>query len=146
MKTTQNMKLPILSALSLLLCCTSCTGFLSREPLGTLTQGDFDEGGSFEGQVMGLYADLRSEGTSGLQFVAIHSIRSDDADKGSTVSDGVDAEAMFDNFEYVATHWLMQAYWTHHYQLIHHANSVIADIEQQGDLDDYTTRVNMGEA
>lgn len=146
MKTTQNMKLPILSALSLLLCCTSCTGFLSREPLGTLTQGDFDEGGSFEGQVMGLYADLRSEGTSGLQFVAIHSIRSDDADKGSTVSDGVDAEAMFDNFEYTATHWLMQAYWTHHYQLIHHANSVIADIEQQGDLDDYTTRVNMGEA
>lgn len=147
MKTIKNKKQQItLAALSLLFLFTSCSDFLSREPLGTLTKDDFEEGGSFEGQVMGLYADLRSEGTSGLQFVAIHSIRSDDADKGSTVSDGIDAEAMFDNFSYVATHWLLTAYWTHHYQLIHHANSIISDIEELGDLSDYNTKVNMGEA
>lgn len=147
MKTIKNKKQQItLVALSLLFLFPSCSDFLSREPLGTLTKDDFEEGGSFEGQVMGLYADLRSEGTSGLQFVAIHSIRSDDADKGSTVSDGIDAEAMFDNFSYVATHWLLTAYWTHHYQLIHHANSIISDIEELGDLSDYNTKVNMGEA
>lgn len=134
-----------LLVLPFLLLFTSCNDFLEREPLGTQTRND-SSASSFEGQVMGLYADLRSEGTSGLQFVAIHSIRSDDADKGSTVSDGVDAEAMFDNFGYVATHWLLQAYWTDHYELIHHANSIITDIERQGNLNDIDTKINMGEA
>ena len=54
MKTIKNKKQQItLAALSLLFLFTSCSDFLSREPLGTLTKDDFEEGGSFEGQEIG---------------------------------------------------------------------------------------------
>ena len=77
----------IFAGLSLI---TACSDFLEREPLGRLTQDDLTSG-SYESQVFGLYAAMRNEGMCGAQFLAVHSIRSDDADKGSTLTDGADA-------------------------------------------------------
>ena len=98
--------------------------FLDRQPLGTYTSSDI-AAGSFDSQIFGVYAALRAEGISGVKFVAVHGIRSDDADKGSSINDGVDAENFFDNFQYVKDFWLLNDYWGDHYKLIGLANNVI---------------------
>ncbi len=127
-----------------ILLLSACSDFLDREPLGRVTQDDLASG-SFETQVFGLYAGLRAEGICGLQYLAVHSIRSDDADKGSTLTDGADAEKIYDNFEYVKDHWLMNQYWTGHYTLINLCNNVIADIDSVK-ATDQPTLINKAEA
>ena len=131
----------IFAGLSLI---TACSDFLEREPLGRLTQDDLTSG-SYESQVFGLYAAMRNEGMCGAQFLAVHSIRSDDADKGSTLTDGADAEKMYDDFEYMKDHWLMNGYWSDHYNLINLCNNIISDIEEEGEVDE-ATLINKAEA
>jgi hypothetical protein len=109
-----------------------CNKFLDREPLGRYTQDDL-KGGSFESQVFGMYAGARGFGVSALPYILIHNTRSDDADKGSSVSDGVDAENIFDNFKYIKDFWLLNGYWTDHYALIGLANNVISNIDSAKD-------------
>lgn len=128
----------------LMITFVACSDFLDREPLGRLTENDLPEG-SYESQVFGLYAGLRGEGVCGLPFLALHSIRSDDADKGSTLTDGSDAEKIFDNFEYTKDFWLLNNYWTEHYKVIQLCNNVISDIEAEATIDD-ATRSNKAEA
>lgn len=118
--------------------------FLDREPLGRYIQDDL-AAGSFESQIFGVYAAMRAEGVSGVKFVAVHSIRSDDAEKGSSVSDAVDAENFFDNFQYTRDFWLLNDYWGDHYKLIGLANNVIDDIDSIG-ATDMPTLVNRAEA
>lgn len=118
--------------------------FLDREPLGRYTQNDL-AAGSFESQIFGVYAGMRAEGISGVKFIAVHGIRSDDSDKGSSVSDGVDAENFFDNLQYTKDFWLLNDYWADHYRLIGLANNVIADIDSIGTTD-VPTLINRGEA
>ncbi len=108
---------------------TGCSKFLDRKPLGRYTLDEI-QASSFESAVFGVYADLRQEGTAGLPYIMIHNVRSDDADKGSSVTDGVDAENIFDNFAYLTDFWLLNNYWSHHYRLIQTANNVISDIEE----------------
>ena len=112
----------------------ACFDFLDRKPMGQYTEDDYS-GGSTEGEVMGLYAKTRAEGICGLQFIAIHSIRSDDAIKGSSLTDDIAAEQMYDYFKYVTNNWLLEGYWTDHYALIHQANNVIDLIETSGNID-----------
>ncbi len=108
---------------------TGCKkGFLDRQPLGRYTTDDLTAG-SFDSQIFGVYAGLRAEGMSGIKYIAVHSIRSDDADKGSSVNDAADTEKFFDNFQYTKDFWLLNDYWGDHYKLIGLANNVIADID-----------------
>ncbi|QEC52406.1 putative outer membrane starch-binding protein [Anseongella ginsenosidimutans] len=130
----------ILAALSLAGCKKD---WLERMPQGRYTEDDIPAG-SLEGQVFGAYAALRNDGISGLSYVAVHNIRSDDAVKGSSVSDGVDAENFFDNFQYTTDFWLLNTYWTDHYNLISLANNVIAAADTV-ELDSATS-INAGEA
>ena len=50
--------------------------------------------------------------TSGTTALAVHCFRSEDAEKGSTASDGAAHGKMFDDFEYIATNGLIAGYWT----------------------------------
>jgi hypothetical protein len=77
--------------------------------------------------------------------VAVHSIRSDDADKGSSVNDAADAENYFDNFQYTKDIWLLNDYWGDHYKLIGLANNVISDIDSAKKTD-APTLINRAEA
>lgn len=123
---------------------TGCQKFLDRDPLGRYTLDEV-QGSSFESAVFGVYANLRQEGVAGLPYIAIHGMRSDDSDKGSSVTDGTDAENIFDNFQYRNDFWLMNNYWSHHYVLIQSANNVIVDIAESGSQDP-AVLVNLGEA
>src|SRR5690606_42079240 len=83
-------------------------------------------------------------GGAGRAYLSVHSIRRDDADKGSAVGAGVDAENFFDNFQYVTNFWLLNDYWTHHLDLIALANAVITAADSLET--DSATAINVGEA
>lgn len=118
--------------------------FLDREPLGRYISSDL-QAGTFDSQVFGVYSGLRAEGVSGIKFIAVASIRSDDAEKGSSTSDATDTESFFDNFNYTKDFWLLNDFWGDHFKLIGHANNVIADIDSTK-ATDQPTLVNRAEA
>lgn len=115
--------------LPLILMAVSCTDFLDRKPLGTATEGDITVGG-VEGKVFGLYGTLRDDGVTGLPMVFMHVMRSDDAIKGSTVTDGAAYEQMADFFKYDKSDgWLLLDYWNAHYKLIYACNDILQTID-----------------
>src|SRR5690606_3448019 len=118
--------------------------WLGGDPLGRLTEDDIPEG-SLEGKVFGVYAGLRSEGTSGLPYVAIHNIRSDDANIGGGPGDEAGAGPIFDDFGYTKDYWLINNYWSHHYSLIALTNNLIAAADTVPNPTDMTA-INVAEA
>ncbi|TJZ53222.1 RagB/SusD family nutrient uptake outer membrane protein [Sphingobacterium olei] len=145
MKTKYNTILLIALCLIGTIVLNSCSkDWLDIKPKGRFTEEDLPEG-SLEGQVFAAYAGLRSEATSGLPYVAVHNIRSDDAHLGSNSGDYAAAGPIYDEFNYPLSHWLTDSYWTGHYGLINSANNVIAaadSIETVGEM----TFINVGEA
>lgn len=121
-----------------------CSKFLDRKPLGQYTQDDLGLS-ALESQVMAAYAGLRTEGCAGVKFGAVHSIRSDDAMKGSIASDGVPAEQMFDDFIYLKDFWLLNDYWGDHYRLVKLCNDVIGAVDKTANPNP-AELVNRGEA
>ena len=124
---------------------TSCEDMFDRKPLGQQTEDDLT-GGTYETQVFNMYAKLRGfHLTSGNTALAIHGMRSEDAEKGSTLSDGAATGKMFDDFEYLASNGMIKSYWNENYSLIHKVNDLLDEMSQnpsltEGDL------VNKGEA
>ncbi len=143
----------IYSFLSLLLICVavsmgvgSCSkDFLDRKPLGRYTEDDVVMG-AFDGRVFGMYAILRRSGFNNHLYLGIHSYRSDESQKGSSASDGADHGAMYDDFQYVATNFGLQEYWTDHYAAIIAANEVIEAVDALGAEADEATLINRAEA
>lgn len=127
-----------------MLTLTACEDFLDRKPLGRYIEDDIP-GGSFDSRIFGVYARMRVFEVSAMPLLAIHNFRSDDADKGSSTTDGVAQENFYDNFEYTKDEWLLNGYWTGHYALIIAANAVIADIDSAGTPDE-ATLINRAEA
>jgi len=110
----------------------SCTDLLDQEPLGEWVEGDEGAGGSFQSDVFTLYAQARGfHVTSGNTALAIHNFRSEDAEKGSTASDGSAYGKMFDDFEYIASNTTLTNYWTNNYGIIILANKIITDIAEK---------------
>lgn len=113
----------------LILTAVGCSDFLDRKPLGSATEGDLTVGG-IEGKVFGLYSDLRDEGMSALPMLFMHSMRSDDAIKGSTVTDGASYEQMADFYKYDKSDgWLTLGYWNGHYKMIYACNDILQEID-----------------
>ncbi|MBK1438517.1 RagB/SusD family nutrient uptake outer membrane protein [Parapedobacter sp. ISTM3] len=133
-----------LGILSTILVTACGEDWLGGEPLGRWTEDDMPAG-SLEGQVFGIYAGLRSEGTSGLPYVAIHNIRADDANIGGGVGDEAGAGPIFDDFGYPLDYWLINNYWTNHYSLIALTNNLINDADSLENPTELTA-VNVGEA
>ena len=127
---------------------THCNKF-DQEPQGEWVDGDQGNvSGSFEADIFTLYGKLRgSDLVAGVPALAIHSFRSEDAEKGSTASDGVDHANMFDNFNYVATNGLINGYYSANYEVIHLSNTVLDKINKadQSTLTD-SDKINRGEA
>src|SRR5690349_8228802 len=75
--------------------------FLDRDPQGQYTQETYPyPGGSgpYDTYLFGAYSELRSFNVHSQSFIAATSIRSDDADKGSTPADGGANALTMDNF------------------------------------------------
>lgn len=134
--------LPVIMALLVISSCKK--DFLDRRPLGRYIDTDVPAG-SFDSKVFATYALLRANGYNGIQYLAIHSFRADESEKGSSETDGANHGLMYDDFQYDKSNGLIQEYWTHHYATIISANDVIYTIDSL-QLNDPPTLVNKAEA
>lgn len=116
-----------------LIALTGCKkNFLDRSPLGQYTTNDYPYptgGGAYDQFVYTAYAQLRTYQTTVFGFVGAVSIRSDDADKGSTPTDAPDQVAM-DNFPVTPTNGLINDLWTGYYAAINSCNVVLQKVSQ----------------
>ncbi|WP_026903505.1 RagB/SusD family nutrient uptake outer membrane protein [Pedobacter glucosidilyticus] len=107
---------------------SSCSNdFLDRRAQGAYNQDDYpypEGSGPYDQFINGAYATLRSYNVTVFPFLAATSMRSDDADKGSTPSDSPDA-LQFDNFTLTPTNGLVNALWVGHFNLVNDCNFVL---------------------
>ncbi len=144
MKKGKNIFWSLLLAAPFLMMMSGCEKFLDRKPL-TATMDDLSQG-ALEGQVFGMYNNLRnSAGFTSIPWLAIHNFRSDDAIKGSDPTDGAEWVAPFDQFQYVKDLWATNTYWDDHYSLINLANTTLQTADSLG-LNDAASMRNVAEA
>src|SRR5690242_14997433 len=104
--------------------------FLNRQPLGQYTTANYpypSGGGPYDQYLYAAYASLRTYQTTVFGFVGAVSIRSDDADKGSTPADAPDQLAM-DNFTLTPTNGLCNDLWTGYYAAVTKCNIVLNQV------------------
>lgn len=105
--------------------------FLDRSPQGEYTQENYPyPGGSgpYDTYLFGAYSELRSFSVHSQSFIAATSIRSDDAEKGSTPADGGADAINMDNFPVLPTSGYVNTLWTGYFSLINKSNIVLDQI------------------
>ncbi len=111
--------------------------FLDRDPQGRYTSDTYPfPGGSgpYDQFLFAAYGTLRDFNVHTQAFICITSVRSDDAEKGSTAADGgADAQTM-DNFPVAPTNGMANGMWTGYYNLISKCNIVVDQIKNNKDI------------
>ncbi|HZE85610.1 MAG TPA: RagB/SusD family nutrient uptake outer membrane protein [Puia sp.] len=144
MKRNRKLFWGLVVMLPLLMGFFGCKKFLDRKPL-TATLDDLHQG-AVEGESLGLYYNLRSlAGFSLLPWLDFHSIRDDDAEKGSSQTDGAEVNTEFDSYNYTKDDWAPNTYWNDHYTMIQLANNELHDADSLKVTDEASLR-NVGEA
>lgn len=144
MKRNKLLSWYVILAMPLLFSISGCKKFLDRKPL-TATLDDLNQG-ALEGQSLGMYTILRTyAGFSTLPWIDFHSIRDDDARKGSDASDGAEIVAEFDRYLYAKDDWAPNTYWNDHYAMINAANDALHIADSLQVTDENSLR-NVGEA
>jgi starch-binding outer membrane protein, SusD/RagB family len=134
----------LLVSVPLLTTVVSCSKFLDRKPL-TSTIDDLNQG-ALEGRVLGMYNLLRTyAGFSSLPWIDNHSIRDDDAQKGSDIDDGKEIVAEYDTYQYSKDDWAPNTYWNDHYAMINLANEALY-VADSLKVTDVASLRNVGEA
>lgn len=132
--------LPAMAGLILL----SCADFLDRKPLQA-TLNDVNQS-TLEGQALGLYSTVNTyAGLNTLPWIDFHSIRGDDEEKGSSLSDGKEIDTEFETFVYTKDDWATNTYWNDHYYLVNSASKLIWTSNTLNLKDEAAMR-NVGEA
>jgi hypothetical protein len=134
----------LFAVIAIIVLGVSCKKFLDRKPL-TATLADLSTG-TLESQSLGLYSTLRGYGGFNLlPWLDFHSIRDDDAAKGSSSTDGAEINAEFDTYQYTKDDWATDSYWDDHYHLITQANQLLFFADSLKLTDENSLR-NVGEA
>src|SRR5690242_16524084 len=123
MKRNNKVFLNILMVACVLALVTGCKKFLDRKPLSpTLT----DFGSELDGQAIGMYSIFDTyAGFNTLPWLDFNSIRDDDAQKGSSTTDGAEINTEFETFQYTKDDWATNTYWNDHYYMINKANQLL---------------------
>jgi hypothetical protein len=125
-----------IAVIILLFQAISCENLLQQEPQGEWTSED-NTGGSFASDVFSMYAKVRGfQVTTGNTPLAIHNFRSEDVEKGSSLTDGASWADEYDNFRYSPSMNGIGSYWTENYAIIHVANKVLSDIDDAETIDE----------
>lgn len=144
MRKIKNILWMLLVAIPMLMMVSGCKKFLDRKPL-TATLDDLKQGG-LEGQSLNMYTILRTyAGFSLLPWLDFHSIRDDDAQKGSDANDGREINTEFETFQYNKDDWAINTYWNDHYAMINETNNALDDAKSFNLTDPASLR-NVGEA
>lgn len=137
MKNIKLIKLKTWSIVAFLLITMSCQDdFLDRLPLGEVANNEELGVGGEEAAVFGIYSLLRTTNVGSWNRHWFGSIRSDDAQKGSTTGDSAANGTAFNDFEYIATNGLSTQWWNAHYEVIFACNEVINNIKESGATDE----------
>lgn len=141
----------LLAALVLILLFAGCKRFLDTE-----RQGGYDEenypypGGSgpYDQFIFGAYNELRAYNVHSQFFITTTSIRSDDADKGSTAADGGADASTMDNFPVAPSNGYCNGLWLGYYGLINKCNSTIKEVNTNTSIvaTDAVKKQTIGEA
>jgi hypothetical protein len=110
--------------------------------LDTERQGSYDEesypfpGGSgpYDQYIFGAYNDMRAYGVHVFAFLHATSIRSDDADKGSTPADGGANAQQMDNFPVLSNNGFTNELWVGNYGLINKCNNTLFQISSNPNI------------
>ncbi len=105
--------------------------FLDRYPQGEYTEDTYPHptgSGPYDQYLFACYDVMRSYQVSVMPFVGAVSIRSDDADKGSTPADDANSIQM-DNFTLTASNSMCNDLWLGHFNLVNKSNIVLAQIK-----------------
>ena len=115
--------------LAALLLFTSCQkNFLDVDPQGQQKEEEFwTSKEDADKAVNAMYANLRSWENVAFAAIAVESMGSDEAEKGSTPGDAAFFNN-FDNFTYTATEGQIKSFWDGQYQNINLANQVLDNI------------------
>ncbi len=128
------------AALSFLLIISGCIllscnkSFLDRQPISRYTTDNYpfpSGGGVYDQYIFAAYSSLRHYGVTSYAFVAATSIRSDDADKGSSFADGYPYLSGVDNFPVPPFSSMVNDLWNAYYgDLIYNCNLVLQKVAQ----------------
>jgi len=122
---------------------TGCKKFLDRKPLSPTLD---DYGSQLDGQAIGMYSIFNSyAGFNTLPWLDFNSIRDDDAQKGSSTTDGAEVNTEFETFQYTKDDWATNSYWDDHYYMINKANQLLFYADSLKATDAASLR-NVGEA
>ena len=144
MKINKKLFWGLLLMIPIIISVAGCKKFLDRKPL-TATLDDLQQG-TLEAQSFGLYSILRDwSGFSTLPWIDFNSIRDDDAQKGSSTTDGAEINAEFETFQYTKDDWATNTYWNDHYYMINQANKELHTADSLQVTDEASLR-NIGEA
>ncbi|MDR2147867.1 MAG: RagB/SusD family nutrient uptake outer membrane protein [Tannerella sp.] len=120
--------LNVCAAVLLITAQTACSDYFDQEPQGQWLQGE-NAGGSYQVDVFSIYGRMKGWAiTGGIPAINVHSIRSEDVEKGSSLNDGTDVMNMYDNFNYNAADGNLSGYYTDNYAPIHTANTILSDM------------------
>ena len=115
---------------TVLLLFTACNDFLDRSPQGQFTEDD-NPNALVDGKIYNIYTLMRDFNiTAGTPAFAIHCFRSEDSEKGSSISDGSDIAEMYDDFIYTPTNGMLGAYWSQNYAIIFQCNDILQSIAE----------------
>lgn len=144
----KNIKLKIgLYALTFiaLISIVGCKKFLDRQPLSK-DFNDLTGAQQLDALSFTMYSTVQTyAGFSNLPWVDFNSIRDDDAQKGSSTTDGAEINAEFETFQYTKDDWATDSYWNDHYTLIGLANQLLYTVDSLKFSGDLVNR-NIGEA
>ena len=122
---------PAIIAIALVLLFGGCEKFLDTERQGGYDAENYPyPGGSgpYDQYIFGAYNELRSFNVHSQFFITATSIRSDDADKGSTPADGGANAIDMDNFPVTPSNGYLNGMWIGFYGLINKCNSTIKEV------------------
>lgn len=139
MKTNKFIQLQvIMPMLMAVIVFTGCKkDFLDRDPQGQYTLETYPyPGGSgpYDTYLFGAYSELRSFNVHSQSFIAATSIRSDDADKGSTPADGGTNAISMDNFPVLPDNGFVNAIWLGYFSMVNKANIALDQIRNNKDI------------
>src|ERR1044071_1039093 len=124
MKKYKSLFLGLVVMLPIIVGGLGCKRFLDRKPL-TATLNDLNQS-VLEAQALGLYNTLRGyAGFSTLPWLHFNSIRDDDAQTGSSLTDGAEVNTEFETFQYTKDDWATNTYWNDHFFMINQANKLL---------------------
>ncbi len=135
-------KLSVIVAVALLFAgasaITGCKSFLDTKAQGVYNLDNYPyPGGSgpYDQFIFGAYNELRNFNVHSQSFITAASIRSDDADKGSTAADGGANAITMDNFPVLASNGFCNTLWVGYYTLINKCNTTISQVNNNAAIE-----------